>query len=61
VQGSDEDVMQAFREAFLLLDRRISLLLNLPFSTLEPMGIKKEIENIGTGFANMFIHRPASV
>ena len=47
VQGTDEQVQQAFREAFFLLERRISLFLSLPLATLSRMALKKEIDNIG--------------
>ena len=47
VQGTSEQVEKAFREAFFLLDRRISLFLSLPISTLDRLSLKKEIDNIG--------------
>ena len=47
VQGTSEQVEKAFREAFFLLDRRISLFLSLPLSTLDRFSLKKEIDNIG--------------
>ncbi len=47
VQGSEEQIRQAFREAFFLLERRISLFLSLPLTTLNRMSLKKEIDNIG--------------
>lgn len=47
VQGSDDQVQRAFREAFFLLDRRISLFLNLPLSSIDRLSLKKEIDNIG--------------
>jgi len=47
VQGTKEQVEKAFREAFFLLDRRISLFLSLPLSTLDQFSLKKEIDNIG--------------
>jgi arsenate reductase len=47
VQGTREQVEKAFREAFFLLDRRISLFLSLPLSTLDRLSLKKEIDNIG--------------
>ncbi|MFZ0732496.1 MAG: arsenate reductase ArsC [Candidatus Sulfotelmatobacter sp.] len=47
VQGSEEEKAKAFREAFFLLDRRISLFLSLPFSTLDEMSLKKELNKIG--------------
>lgn len=47
VQGSSEQIEKAFRDAFFLLDRRIGLFLSLPFSSLDRLAIKKEIERIG--------------
>jgi arsenate reductase len=47
VQGTTEQVEKAFREAFFLLDRRISLFLSLPLATLDRFSIKKEIDSIG--------------
>jgi arsenate reductase len=47
VQGSEEEIKQAFREAFFLLERRIGLFLALPLATLSGMSLKKEIDNIG--------------
>ena len=47
VQGTPENVEKAFREAFFLLDRRISLFLSLPLSTLDRFSLKKKIDEIG--------------
>jgi len=47
VEGSQEQVDRAFREAFTILDRRIGLFLCLPLSSLDKLAIKKEIEQIG--------------
>ena len=47
VQGSDEEIARAFRDAFAVLDRRIGLFLSLPLATLEAMAIRSEIERIG--------------
>jgi arsenate reductase (thioredoxin) len=47
VQGTREQVEKAFRDVFFLLDRRISLFLSLPFSSLDGLSLKKEIDNIG--------------
>ena len=47
VQGTPEQIERAFREAFMILDRRISLFLSLPLSTLGQLAIKKEIDRIG--------------
>jgi arsenate reductase len=47
VQGRPEQIERAFRDAFMILDRRISLFLSLPLSTLGQLAIKKEIDRIG--------------
>jgi arsenate reductase len=47
VQGTREQVEKAFREAFFLLDRRISLFLSLPLATLDRFSLKKKIDAIG--------------
>jgi arsenate reductase (thioredoxin) len=44
VQGEKE---KAFRDAFFLLDRRISLFLSLPLSTLDDLALKQELNKIG--------------
>lgn len=45
--GTPEEIERAFREAFMILDRRISLLLCLPLSSLDKLAIQKEINRIG--------------
>lgn len=47
VHGSQIEVQQAFRDAFFILDRRISLFLCLPLASLDNLAIKKEIDQIG--------------
>jgi arsenate reductase len=47
VHGSELEVARAFREAFFILDRRISLFLSLPIASLDRMAIKKEMDVIG--------------
>ena len=47
VTGTPEQIERAFREAFMILDRRISLLLCLPLSSLDKLAIQKEINRIG--------------
>jgi len=46
-KGTREQVERAFRDAFLLLERRISLFLSLPLSSLDKLAIQKEIDHIG--------------
>ena len=47
VEGSPEEIERAFRDAFMTLDRRISLLLCFPLSSLDKLAIKREIDRIG--------------
>ncbi|HXC95256.1 MAG TPA: arsenate reductase ArsC [Edaphobacter sp.] len=47
VQGTPEEISRAFRDAFVVLDRRIGLFLSLPLATLQQLTIQKEIERIG--------------
>ncbi len=48
VKGTPEQIERAFREAYLILERRISLFLSLPLSSLDRLAIQKEISRIGT-------------
>ena len=47
VKGTDGQVQKALREAFFLLDRRISLLLSLPLPGLDRLALKKQLDRIG--------------
>jgi arsenate reductase len=47
VAGTPEQIERAFRGAFLMLDRRISLFLSLPLASLDKLAITKEIDRIG--------------
>ncbi|HMH08153.1 MAG TPA: arsenate reductase ArsC [Terriglobales bacterium] len=47
VQATKEQIDKAFRDAFFMLDRRISLFLCLPLASLDRLAIKKEIDSIG--------------
>ena len=47
VTGSPDEIERAYREAFFMLERRISLLLCLPIASLDRLSIKKEIDKIG--------------
>ena len=46
-KGTLEQIERAFRDAYLLLERRISLFLSLPLSSLDKLAIQKEINQIG--------------
>lgn len=45
--GSEADKDKAFREAFIKLHRRISILLSLPIDKLDRLSLKKELDRIG--------------
>src|SRR5712671_1136346 len=47
VHGTEAEVQPAFRDAFVVLERRIDLFLTLPHASLEGMALKREIEKIG--------------
>jgi arsenate reductase len=47
VQGTEDEVQRAFREAFVALDRRIGLFLSLPLQSLDRLAIQREIHRIG--------------
>jgi len=47
VRGTPEEIARAFRDAFVILDRRIGLFLSLPLATLGRLAIQKEIDQIG--------------
>jgi arsenate reductase (thioredoxin) len=47
VAGTPEQIEKAFRDAFMILDRRISLFLCLPLASLDSLAIKEEIDRIG--------------
>ena len=47
VTGADERIERAYRDAFWVLDRHISLFLALPLSSLDKLAIQKQIDNIG--------------
>jgi len=46
-RGTPEEIARAFREAFVVLDRRIGLFTSLPIATLNKLAIKQQIEEIG--------------
>jgi arsenate reductase len=47
VRGTQEEIGRAFRDAFMVLDRRIGLFLSLPLATLQELAIQEEINKIG--------------
>jgi arsenate reductase len=47
VDGDATKIGRAFRDAFIVLDRRISLFLALPLASLDRLALKKEVDRIG--------------
>ena len=47
VKGTEAEIQRAFRDAFMILDRRISLFLSLPLASIDELSLKKEVEKIG--------------
>jgi arsenate reductase (thioredoxin) len=47
VKGSDEEIQRAFRDAFLMLDRRIGLFLCLPLASIDGFALKAKLDDIG--------------
>ncbi len=47
VQGTPEQIARAFRDAYVMLDRRISLFLALPLATLSRLALQSEMKRIG--------------
>jgi arsenate reductase (thioredoxin) len=46
-KGTPEEIQKAFRDAFFMLERRISLFLCLPLASLDKLSMKSEIDRIG--------------
>jgi arsenate reductase (thioredoxin) len=47
VEGTAEAIQRAFREDFFLLDRRITLFLDLPLSSIDHLVLKNSLDEIG--------------
>ena len=47
VQGTPDEIARAFNDAYVILDRRISLFLALPLATLDQLAIKQQLTQIG--------------
>jgi arsenate reductase (thioredoxin) len=45
--GSTDDIARFYRDAFLTLERRISLFLSLPLASLDSLAIQRELNKIG--------------
>lgn len=48
VEDPEAEIVAAFRDAFLALQRRIELFANLPVRSLDRMALKKRLDEIGT-------------
>jgi len=47
VKGTPEEIARAFHDAFLILERRISLFLALPIAALEKITLQEKLRQIG--------------
>jgi arsenate reductase len=47
VTGNAKDIDRAFRDAFVILDRRINLFLSLPLSSIDKLKLQNQLDNIG--------------
>ena len=47
VTGTSEQIDRAFRDAFVVLERRIGLFLSLPFPSLDQLALRTELSQIG--------------
>jgi arsenate reductase (thioredoxin) len=47
VTGTDEEIRRAYRDAYFILERRISLFLCLPLSTIDGFALKTKLDDIG--------------
>lgn len=46
-KGTPDQLSRAYRDAFVSLERRISLFLSLPLTSIDRLSLKKELDNIG--------------
>src|SRR5436190_11795016 len=46
VKGTPQEIDRAFRNAFAILERRISLFLSLPLASIDRLALKKEVDRI---------------
>ena len=47
VSGTNEEIQRAYRDAFLMLDRRIALFLALPLASIDSLALKQTLDDIG--------------
>ena len=47
VQGTSEEKEKAFSNVFMILNRRISIFISLPFASLDRISLHREVKDIG--------------
>ena len=47
VEGTDDEKLKAFRDAFIVLRRGIELFVNLPFEKLTRLALEERVHQIG--------------
>jgi arsenate reductase len=47
VKGTEEEIHTAYRDAFFMLERRISLFLCLPLASINGLALKTKLDEIG--------------
>lgn len=47
VEGTEEEIQRAYRDAFFMLNRRISLFLCLPLASVDGFALKTKLDDIG--------------
>lgn len=47
VEGNEEKKMRAFADAYMVLNRRIAIFLNLPLEKLDQISLRRELASIG--------------
>ena len=47
VKGTEEEIHRAYRDAFFILERRISLFLCLPLASINGLALKTKLDEIG--------------
>jgi arsenate reductase (thioredoxin) len=47
VRGTDDEKARAFRDAFVVLERRIALFISLPFDALDRLALQQRLNEIG--------------
>ena len=48
VKGAAQEIERAFRDAFLLLRRRIALFLSLPLASIDRLALERKVRQIGS-------------